>query len=129
METSRLVADAKRVVNDLKDLAQTWTNAAGTTSWQVIMGDPVLSQELVAGGFKEHMTHEVCLVATPTPWTTATGSGCAATLSAGAIVSDLRNGKVLIATEQGNLRYRVKSCSYEPGGGWVNLMVTLDSDF
>lgn len=129
MDLAEQIADAKDIVGDMKDLAQTWTNAAGTVSWQVLMGQPILSQELTAGGYKEHMMHEIMLVASQSAWTTSYGSACAAAVASNAPVSDLQNGKVLIATEQGNKKYRVQSCSYMPGSGWVALRVTLDSDF
>ena len=129
MNTSELIQDAKEIVGDMADLAQTWTNAAGTVSWQVLMGEPVMTQELVAGGFKEHMSHEVLLVASQSSWTTSYGTACAAAVGAGMVVSDLQNGKVLIATEQGNRKYRIQSSSYKPGSGWVALQVTLDSDY
>lgn len=129
MNTSELIEDAKEIVGDMADLAQTWTNGAGTVSWQVVMGEPTLTQELVAGGYKEHMSHEVLIVASQTSWTTSYGTACAAAVASGALVSDLQNGKVLIATEQGNRKYRIRSCSYKPGSGWVALQVTLDSDY
>ena len=129
MKTSDLIADAKDIVGDMADLAQTWTNVGGSLSWQVIMGQPTISQELVAGGYKESVNHSVRIVAESSAWTTSYGSACAAAISAGAPVSALAIGKVLVATEQGNRQYRVVASSYKPGSAWVELTVRNEADF
>ena len=129
MKTSDLIADAKDIVGDMADLAQTWTAVGGTPSFQVIMGSPTISQELVAGGYKESVNHSVRIVASTAAWTTSYGTACAAALSAGAPVAALAIGKVLIATEQGNRQYRVVASSYKPGSAWVELSVRNEADF
>jgi hypothetical protein len=129
MQTSDLIADAKEIVGDMRDLAQTWTAVGGTPSFQVLIGMPTVSQELVAGGYKESVSHEVRVVAETGSWTTAYGSACAAALSAGAPVASLAIGKVLIATEQGNRKYRIVDQTYKPGTAWVMLRVRNEADF
>lgn len=126
MQTSELIADAKEALGDMRDLVQTWTAAAGTPSWQVIIGQPIISQQLDAGGYTDTVSHEVRFVAETAAWTTAYGSACAAAISAGAPVSTLAIGKVLIATEQGNRRYRVMETGYKPGSAWVVLRVRAE---
>lgn len=121
-----LIADAKSIMGDMADLAQTWTNLAGSTSWQVLIGQPVLSQELTAGGYIDRISHELRVVAESASWTTAYGSACAPALSSGAIVSGLAIGQTLVATEQGNRKYRVESSSYKPGTAWVVLQVRAE---
>jgi hypothetical protein len=129
MQTSDLIADAKEIVGDMRDLAQTWTAVGGTPSFQVLIGMPTVTQELVAGGYKESVSHEVRVVAETASWTTAYGSACAAALSAGAPVAALAIGKVLIATEQGNRKYRIVDQTYKPGTAWVMLRVRNEADF
>ena len=129
MKTSELIADAKDIVGEMRDLAQTWTNVGGSLSWQVLMGQPTVTQDLVAGGFKESVNHSVRLVAEGASWTTSYGSSCAAALSSGAPVSALAIGKVLVATEQGNRQYRIVGSTYKPGSAWVELTVRNEADF
>jgi hypothetical protein len=129
MQTSDLIADAKEIVGDMRDLVQTWTAVGGTPSFQVLIGMPTVSQELVAGGYKESVNHEVRLVAETASWTTAYGTACAAALSSGAPVASLAIGKVLVATEQGNRKYRVTDLTYKPGTAWVMLRVRNEADF
>jgi hypothetical protein len=129
MQTSDLIADAKEIVGDMRDLAQTWTAVGGTPSFQVLIGMPTVSQELVAGGYKESVNHEVRLVAETASWTTAYGSVCAAALSSGSPVASLVIGKTLVATEQGNRKYRVTDLTYKPGTAWVMLRVRNEADF
>jgi hypothetical protein len=90
---------------------------------------PTVSQELVAGGYKESVNHEVRLVAETASWTTAYGTACAAALSAGAPVASLAIGKVLVATEQGNRKYLIVDQTYKPGTAWVMLRVRNEADF
>ena len=129
MQTSDLIADAKEIVGDMRDLVQTWTAVGGTPSFQVLIGMPTVSQELVAGGYKESVNHEVRLVAETASWTTAYGTACAAALSSGAPVASLAIGKTLVATEQGNRKYRVTDLTYKPGTAWVMLRVRNEADF
>jgi hypothetical protein len=126
MQTSELIADAKEAIGDMRDLVQTWTAVGGTPSWQVIMGQPVVSQSLDAGGYTEMVSHEVRLVAETASWTTAYGSACAAVLSSGAPVASLAIGKILIATEQASRRYRIMEVGYKPGSAWVVLRVQAE---
>ena len=128
MKTTELIADAKAVLGDMADLAQTWTTVGGGTSWQVLIGLPSISQDLQAGGFIERTNHEVRLVAATASWTTAYGSTCAAAISSGAIVSTLAIGKTLVATEQGNIKYRIVGTAYKPGSAWVTLTVRLEDE-
>lgn len=128
MLQSELIEDAKAIVGDMADLAQTWTTVGGGTSWQVLIGTPTLSQEMNAGGFIERTNHEVRLVASTASWTTAYGTACAAAISSGALVSSLAIGKTLVATEQGNLKYRIVGTSFKPGSGWVTLTVRLEDE-
>ena len=128
MKTTELIADAKAIMGDMADLAQTWTTVGGATSWQVLIGMPSLSQELQAGGFIERTNHEVRLVASTASWTTAYGSTCAAAISSGSPVSSLAIGKTLVATEQGNIKYRVVGSAYKPGSAWVTLTVRLEDE-
>lgn len=121
-----LISDAKYIVGDMADLAQTWTTTAGTTSWQVLIGQPMVSQDLTAGGYIERVSHEVRLVAESASWTTAYGTACAAALSSGAIVSTLAIGQTLVATEQGNRKYRIEASAYKPGTAWVVLQVRAE---
>jgi hypothetical protein len=129
MQTSELIADAKEIVGDMRDLVQTWTAVGGTPSFQVLIGMPTVSQELVAGGYKESVNHEVRLVAETASWTTAYGTVCAAALSSGSPVASLAIGKVLVATEQGNRKYRIVDQTYKPGTAWVMLRVRNEADF
>jgi hypothetical protein len=128
MKQADLIADAKEIVGDMADLAQTWTTVGGGSSWQVLIGMPSLSQEMVSGGFIERTNHEVRIVASGSSWTTSYGTNCAAALSSGAIVSTLAIGKTLVATEQGNLKYRIVGTAYKPGSGWVTLTVRLEDE-
>lgn len=128
MNTSDLISDAKEIVGDMADLAQTWTTVAGTTSWQVIIGSPSISQELQAGGFTETVNHETRIVASATSWVTAYGSTCAAALSAGSVVSTLAIGQTLVATEQGNRKYRIIGSTYKPGSAWLTLQVRAEDE-
>jgi len=121
-----LISDAKYIVGDMADLAQTWTTVAGTTSWQVLIGQPMVSQDLTAGGYIERVSHEVRVVAESSSWTTAYGTACAAALSSGAIVSTLAIGQTLIATEQSNRKYRIEASAYKPGTAWVVLQVRAE---
>jgi len=118
-----LIKDAKSIVGDMADLAQTWTSLDGSVSWQVLIGQPLVSPDLTAGGYIERVSHEVMIVAESASWTTSYGTACAAALSSGAIASGLAIGKTLIATEQGNRKYRVEASAYLPGSGFVVLQV------
>lgn len=121
-----LISDAKEIVGDMADLAQTWTTASGTTSWQVLIGQPMVTQDLTAGGYIERVSHEVRIVAESASWTTSYGSACAAALSSGAIVSSLAIGQTLTATEQSNRKYRIEASAYKPGSAWVVLQVRAE---
>lgn len=128
MKTSELIADAKDILGDMADLAQTWTAVGGTPSWQVIMGQPMVSQDFQAGGYIERVTHEVRIVASTASWTTAYNSTCAAAISSGAPVASLAIGKTLVATEQGNRKYRIEAQAYKPGTAWVVLQVRAEDE-
>ena len=128
MLTSELIEDAKAIVGDMADLAQTWTAVGGTPSFQVIIGQPLITQDLEAGGFMDRVAHEVRVVAATASWTTAYGSPCAAAISSGAPVGALAIGKTLVATEQGNRQYRIEGSTYKPGSAWVELMVRAQDD-
>jgi hypothetical protein len=128
MIQSELIADAKDIVGQMADLAQTWTAEAGTPSFQVLMGMPQVTADLQAGGFMERVNHEVRIVAETAQWTTAYGTACAAALSSGAPVASLAIGKTLIATEQGNRKYRIEGSTYKPGSAWVILQVRAQEE-
>lgn len=128
MLQSELVEDAKAIVGDMADLAQTWTTVGGGTSWQVLIDGPNITQDLTDGGFIEKVSHTCRLVASSSSWTTAYGTACAAAISSGSVVSSLAIGKTLVATEQGNRQYRVEGVSYKPGSGWVELQVRAQDD-
>jgi hypothetical protein len=128
MLTSELIQDAKDIVGDMADLAQTWTAVGGTPSFQVLIGQPLVTQDLNAGGFIDRVTHEVRVVASTASWTTAYGSACAAAISAGAPVASLAIGKTLVATEQGNRQYRIEGSAYKPGTAWVVLNVRAENE-
>ena len=128
MIQSELIADAKDIVGQMADLAQTWTAEAGTPSFQVLMGMPQVTADLQAGGFMERVNHEVRIVAETASWTTAYGSVCAAALSSGAPVASLAIGKTLIATEQGSRKYRIEGSTYKPGSAWVILQVRAQEE-
>jgi len=128
MNTSDLIADAKEIVGDMADLAQTWTTVAGTTSWQVIIGLPSITQDLNAGGFIERVNHEARIVASTASWTTDYGTACAAAISSGSIVPTLAIGQTLIATEQSNRKYRIVGSTYKPGSAWVTLQVRAEDE-
>jgi hypothetical protein len=128
MIQSELIADAKDIVGQMADLAQTWTAEAGTPSFQVLMGMPQVTADLQAGGFMERVNHEVRVVASTAQWTTAYGSVCAAALSSGSPVASLAIGKTLIATEQGNRKYRIEGSTYKPGSAWVILQVRAQEE-
>ena len=129
MNTSELIEDAKAIVGDMADLAQTWTAVGGTPSFQVLIDGPSITQELTAGGFIDKVSHTCRVVAATASWTTAYGATCAAGLSSGAPVAALAIGKVLVATEQGNRQYRIVGQSYKPGSAWVHLTVRNEADF
>lgn len=124
-----MIADAKEVLGDLGALAQTFTNEAGTVSWQAAIGEPVVSQELQTGGFREVVQHQILLVASSASWTTAYGTACAAALSAGQPVADLAIGKTLIAVDQTNRKYRIKNIAFRARSGWVTVLATNEDDF
>jgi hypothetical protein len=128
MNTSDLIADAKDIVGDMADLAQTWTTVAGTTSWQVLIGQPTLSQELQAGGFMETVNPEARIVASTASWTTSYGTACAAALSSGQPASTLAIGQTLVATEQSNRKYRIVGSTFKPGSAWVTLQVRAEDE-
>lgn len=128
MLSADLIADAKDIVGDMADLAQTWTAEAGTPSWQVLMGQPAVTADLMAGGFMERVNHEVRIVASTASWTTAYGTACAAAISSGAPVATLAIGKTLVATEQGNRKYRIEGSTYKPGSAWVILQVRAQDE-
>jgi hypothetical protein len=128
MIQSELIADAKDIVGQMADLAQTWTAEAGTPSFQVLMGMPQVTADLQAGGFMERVNHEVRIVAETASWTTAYGSVCAAALSSGSPVASLAIGKTLIATEQGSRKYRIEGSTYKPGSAWVILQVRAQEE-
>jgi len=128
MLTSELIEDAKAIVGDMADLAQTWTAVGGTPSFQVIIGQPLVTQDLEAGGFMDRVAHEVRVVAATASWTTAYGTACAAAISAGAPVASLAIGKTLVATEQGNRQYRIVGSAYKPGTAWVVLQVRAQDE-
>jgi hypothetical protein len=126
---SEMLEDAKAIVGDMSDLAQTWTAPGGTPSWKVLMDVPTIGQELVAGGFKETSSHVVMIVASADAWTTSAGAACAASISAGQPVSQLIIGKRLVAVPQGSKVYRIIDSSYLPGSAWVALRVQADDQF
>ena len=128
MLTNDLIADAKEIVGDMADLAQTWTAVGGTPSFQVLIGQPMVTQDLDAGGYMERVSHEVRVVASTASWTTAYGTACAAAISSGAPVASLANGKTLVATEQGNRQYRIDGVAYKPGTAWVVLQVRAQDE-
>jgi len=128
MLTNDLITDAKDIVGDMADLAQTWTAVGGTPSFQVLIGQPMVTQDLQSGGFMERVSHEVRIVAATASWTTAYGTACAAAISSGAPVASLANGKTLVATEQGNRQYRIDGISYKPGTAWVVLQVRAQDE-
>ena len=117
MKTAELIEDAKHIVGDMADLAQTWTAVGGTPSFQVLIDGPNITQELTAGGFLDKVNHNARVVASTASWTTAYGSTCAAAITAGAPVASLAIGKTLVATEQGNRKYRIDGSTYKPGSG------------
>lgn len=123
-----LLKDAKEVLGDMADLAQTWTTVGGGVSWQVLIGQPMVTQELMAGGMMEKVSHPVHIVAESASWTTAYGATCAAGLSSGAIVSTLAIGQTLVATEQSNRKYRIEGSAYKPGTAWVVLSVRAEDE-
>lgn len=129
MLSTELIADAKAIVSDMEDLAQTWTAVGGNPSFQVLIGDPMVSQELTAGGYKESVSHSARVVASPASWETSYGATCAAAMSSGSPVAALAIGKVLVATEQANRQYRVMGVSHKPGSAWVTLTVQNEADF
>lgn len=126
---SEMLEDAKETVSDMADLAQTWTTPGAGATWQVLMDVPAVGQELVAGGFKETVSHNVMLVASASSWTTSYGASNSASIAAGAPVSALAIGKSLVAVEQGNRVYRIVDSSYMPGTAWVTLRVRNDNEF
>jgi hypothetical protein len=128
MKTTELIEDAKDIVGDMADLAQTWTAVGGTPSFQVLIDGPSITQELTAGGFLDKVSHTCRVVAATASWTTAYNLTCAAALSAGAPVASLAIGKTLIATEQGNRKYRIEGSTYKPGSAWVELQVRAEDD-
>jgi len=128
MLQSELIADAKDIMGDMADLAQTWTAVGGTPSFQVLIDGPNITQELTEGGFIDKVSHSCRVVAATASWTTAYGSTCAAAISSGSPVSSLAIGKTLVATEQGNRQYRVEGISYKPGSAWVELQVRAQDD-
>lgn len=128
MLSSELIADAKDIMGDMADLAQTWTTVGGGTSWQMLIDGPTITQELTEGGFLDKVSHSARVVASSASWTTAYGSACAAAISSGAVVSSLAIGKTLVATEQGNRQYRIEGVSYKPGSAWVELQVRAQDD-
>ena len=128
MLTNDLITDAKDIVGDMADLAQTWTAVGGTPSFQVLIGQPMVTQDFQPGGYMEKVTHEVRIVAATASWTTAYGTACAAAISSGAPVASLAIGKTLVATEQGNRQYRVEGSSYKPGTAWVVLQVRAENE-
>ncbi len=121
-----LIADAKEIVGDMADLAQTWTTTAGTTSWQVLIGQPMISQDLTVGGYIERVSFEVRIVAASASWTTSYSVACAAGLASGLIPSTLAIGQTLVATEQNNRKYRIEASGYKPGSAWVVLQVRAE---
>ena len=129
MLTSEMIEDAKAIVGDMADLAQTWTAIGGTPSFQVLISDPQINQELTAGGYQEKVEHTCRIVAATASWTTSYGSTCAAAISSGSPVASLAIGKVLVATEQGNRQYRITQSTYKPGSAWVELLVRNEADF
>lgn len=128
MKTAELIEDAKAIVGDMADLAQTWTAVGGTPSFQVLIDGPNITQEIGAGGFVDKVSHNARVVAATASWTTAYGSPCAAAISSGAPVGALAIGKTLVATEQGNRQYRIEGSTYKPGSAWVELMVRAQDD-
>ena len=128
MLTSELIEDAKAIVGDMADLAQTWTAVGGTPSFQVLIDGPAISQELTAGGFVDKVSHSARVVASTASWTTAYGTACAAAISSGSPVAALAIGKTLVATEQGNRKYRIEGSTYKPGSAWVELQVRAEDD-
>lgn len=128
MLTNDLIADAKEIVGDMADLAQTWTAVGGTPSFQVLIGQPMVTQDFQPGGYMEKVSHEVRIVASTASWTTAYGTACAAAISSGAPVASLAIGKTLVATEQGNRQYRIEGSSYKPGTAWVVLQVRAQDE-
>jgi hypothetical protein len=128
MTTAEMIEDAKAIVGDMADLAQTWTAVGGTPSFQVLIDGPSITQELTAGGFVDKVSHTCRLVAATASWTTSYGSACAAALSSGAPVAALAIGKTLVATEQGNRKYRIEGSTYKPGSAWVELQVRAEDD-
>ena len=128
MLQSELIEDAKAIVGDMADLAQTWTAVGGTPSFQVLIDGPSITQELTAGGFIDKVSHTCRIVAASASWTTSYGSACAAALSSGSPVSTLAIGKTLVATEQGNRKYRIEGSTYKPGSAWVELQVRAEDD-
>lgn len=128
MKTAELIEDAKAIVGDMADLAQTWTAVGGTPSFQVLIDGPSITQELQAGGFVDKVNHTCRVVAATAAWTTSYGTSCAAGLSGSAPVASLAIGKTLVATEQGNRKYRIEGSTYKPGSAWVELMVRAEDD-
>lgn len=128
MLSSELIADAKAIVGDMADLAQTWTAEAGTPSFQVLIDGPSITQELTEGGFIDKVSHTCRIVAATASWTTSYGTACAAAISSGAPVASLAIGKTLVATEQGNRKYRIEGSTYKPGSAWVELQVRAQDD-
>lgn len=128
MKTAEMIEDAKAIVGDLADLAQTWTAVGGTPSFQVLIDGPAITQELTAGGFVDKVSHTCRIVAATASWTTAYGSACAAGLSGSSPVASLAIGKTLVATEQGNRKYRIEGSTYKPGSAWVELQVRAEDD-
>lgn len=128
MNTSELIADAKDIVGDMADLAQTWTAVGGSPSFQVLIDGPSITQELTAGGFVDKVSHTCRIVAATASWTTAYGATCAAGLSGSSPVASLAIGKTLVATEQGNRKYRIEGSTYKPGSAWVELQVRTEDD-
>lgn len=115
--------DAKEV---MADLGVAGSCNGGAITFLCMIGDPVQTQVLEAGGFCDRTLYSVRLVAETASWALPDGSNgaSAAVLSGGSPIASLGIGKKIVA---GGKTVRITSQSYKPGAAWISLQVIDDS--
>jgi hypothetical protein len=120
---SEFAQDAKDMV---ADFGVAGSANSGAITFSCLISDPAVSTVLEAGGYCERTQYTVRLPAVTASWSQPDGSigASAATLSSGAPIASLAQGKKIVA---GGKTVRITTQTYKPGSAWITLVVIDDN--
>jgi len=120
---SEFAQDAKDMV---ADFGVAGSANSGAITFSCLISDPAVSTVLESGGYMERTQYTVRLPAVTASWSQPDGStgASAATLSSGAPIASLAQGKKIVA---GGKTVRITTQTYKPGSAWITLVVIDDN--